>query len=153
MPKYVPVALERIGHIFNGKPEHSPANHTPINYGTKVQYTEPENSLPILDDKEIKMIQVIVSIFIYYGIEIDNTILVTLNNIATEQSKATNKASQQIAKLLNYLATHPLDVIQYHACSMILYIHSDGSYLSAPRTCSRTGGLYFLSNAPPRTPT
>ena len=31
MPKYVPASLEIIGHIFNGKPVHFPANHTPIN--------------------------------------------------------------------------------------------------------------------------
>ena len=51
MPKYIPAALERIRHIFNGKPEHPPANHTPINYGAKVQYAEPKNFLPILDNK------------------------------------------------------------------------------------------------------
>ena len=129
-------ALERIGHIFSGKPEHSPAEHTPINYGSKVQYAKPDHNSPILDGKEIKMIQVIVGIFICYGIAIDNTILVTLNDIAAEQSKATSKTTQQIVKLLNYLATHPLTIIEYHASGMALHVHSDGSYLSAPRACS-----------------
>ena len=96
MPQYVPKALKRIGHIFSGKPEHSPAAHTPINYGSKVQYAELDQNLPLLGDKEIKMIQIIVGIFIYYGIAIDNTILVTLNDIAAEQSKATSKTTQRI---------------------------------------------------------
>ena len=84
MPKYMPAALERIRHIFNGKPEHSPANHTPINYGAKVQYAKPENSLPILNIKQIKMIQVIVGVFVYYAVAIDNIISVMLNDIAAE---------------------------------------------------------------------
>ena len=32
---------------------------------------------------------------------------------------------------------------------MILHIHSNSSYLSAPRAHSRAGGLHFLSDAPP----
>ena len=32
---------------------------------------------------------------------------------------------------------------------MILYIHSDASYLSAPRAPSRIGGHYFLSDRSP----
>ena len=149
MPHYVSKALERIDHIFSENPEHSPAAHTPINYGSKVQYAEIEENLPLLRDKEIKMIQIIVGIFIYYGIAIDNTILVTLNDIAGEQSKATGKTTQQIVKLLNNLATHPLAIIEYHACGIVLYVHSDGSYLLAPRARSRAGGVHFLSNAPP----
>eukprot|EP00957_Ditylum_brightwellii_P177011 13484435-Ditylum_brightwellii.AAC.1 len=31
---------------------------------------------------------------------------------------------------------------------MVLHIHSDASYLSAPRSCSRAGGHFFLSNCP-----
>ena len=56
MTKYIPAALKRIRHIFNGKFDHSPANYTPINYGAKIQYAKPVNSLPILDDKQIQMI-------------------------------------------------------------------------------------------------
>ena len=32
---------------------------------------------------------------------------------------------------------------------MILHIHSNGSYLSAPRASSCAGGIHFLSDAPP----
>ena len=77
-------ALKRIDHIFSGKPEHSPAEHTPINYGSKVKYTKPDDNSTILDGKAIKIIQLIIGIFVYYVIAIDNTICVTLNNIAAE---------------------------------------------------------------------
>ena len=46
-----------------------------------MQYDELKENLPLLGDKEIKMIQIIVGTFIYYGIAIHNTILVTLNDI------------------------------------------------------------------------
>ena len=95
------------------------------------------------------MIQVIVGVFIYYAIAIDSTILVTLYDIAVEQLKATKKTSQQIARILNYIVTHPLAVVQYHASGMILHIHSNGSYPPAPQACSCAGGVNFLSNAPP----
>ena len=88
-----------------------------------MQYAEPENFLPILDDKQIKVIQVIVGVFIYYGIAINKTILVTLNDIAVEKSKATNKTSQQIAKLLNYIATQLLAVwyvTKYYEIVMVM---------------------------------
>ena len=48
--------------------------------------------------------------------------------------------------LLNYDATHPNAKIRYTASDMILYIHSDVSYLSEPRPCSRAGGHYFLGD-------
>ena len=39
--------------------------------------------------------------------------------------------------------------IEYHASGMVLHVHSDGSYLSAPRARSRASGVHFLSDAPP----
>ena len=48
--------------------------------------------------------------------------------------------------MLNYAATHPNAKIRYTASNMILYIHSDASYLSKPRARSRAGGHYFLSD-------
>jgi len=126
-----------------------PTVHIPINYGSKVQYAELEKNLPFLSDKEIKMVQIILGIFIYYGIAIDNTIFVATNNITAEQSKATAKTTQQIQKLLNYLTTHPLSIIEYRTSDMILRVHSDGSYLSALRAHIRASEVHFISDTTP----
>jgi hypothetical protein len=48
--------------------------------------------------------------------------------------------------MLDYLATHPDTTIRYHASDMVLYIHSDASYLSVSNARSRLGGLFFLGN-------
>ena len=88
---------------------------------------------------------------LYYGIALENTLLVFLNDISLEQSKATDNISKNITKLLNYLATHPEAVIKYHASGMQIYVHSDASYLSVSKSRSRAGGIHYLSYPPPNT--
>jgi hypothetical protein len=65
-----------------------------------------------------------------------------LNDIATEQTKATEKTQAAANQLLDYLATHP-DTIRYHKSDMILHIHSDAYYLSVSHARSRLGGLFY----------
>jgi uncharacterized coiled-coil protein SlyX len=66
----------------------------------------------------------------YYSRAVYLTVLMQLNDIATEQTKATEKMQAATNQLLDYLATHPDSTIRYHASDMILHIHSDASYLS-----------------------
>jgi hypothetical protein len=44
--------------------------------------------------------------------------------------------------------THPNAKICYRASDMILTVHSDASYLSAPPARSRAGGYFFLGSLP-----
>jgi hypothetical protein len=67
-----------------------------------------------------------------------------LNNIATEQTKVTEKTQAATNQVLDYLATHPDATIRYHSSDMILHIHSDASYLSVSHARSRLGGLFLL---------
>jgi hypothetical protein len=73
-----------------------------------------------------------------------------LNDIATEQTKATEKAQEATNQKLDYMAAHPKATIRYHASNVILHIHSDASYLSVSNARSRLGGLFFLGNKPPK---
>eukprot|EP00957_Ditylum_brightwellii_P203945 15336885-Ditylum_brightwellii.AAC.1 len=77
--------------------------------------------------------------------------LLPLNAIATQQEHPTSKTAEAITKLLNYAATHPDAILRYYASNMVLHIHSDASYLSAPQAQSRTNGHFFLSKRPPNT--
>jgi hypothetical protein len=47
---------------------------------------------------------------------------------------------------LDYAASHPDTVLTYKASDMVLSVHSDASYLSAPRARSRTGGHFYMSD-------
>ncbi len=55
---------------------------------------------------------------------------------------------EALTQLLNYCATHPDASICYHASDMVLWTHSDASYLSAPKGQSQAAGCYFLSSCP-----
>jgi hypothetical protein len=72
-----------------------------------------------------------------------------LNDIATEQTKATEKMQAATKQLLDYLSTYPDATIRYHSSDMILNIHSDASYLLVSNARSRLGGLFFLGNKSP----
>jgi hypothetical protein len=80
---------------------------------------------------------------------VDPTVLMPLNDIATEHTKATKKTQAATNQLLDYLATHPDAAIRYHASNMILHIHSDASYLSVSNARSRLGGMFFLGKKTP----
>jgi hypothetical protein len=86
---------------------------------------------------------------LYYARAVDPTVLMPLNDIATEQTKATEKTQAATNQLFDYLATHSDVTIRYRDSDMILHIHSDASYLSVSNARSRLGGLFFLGNKSP----
>ena len=75
--------------------------------------------------------------------------LVAIGDLASEQIQGTQKNLDAITQLLNYAATHPNATICYHKSDKVLHIHSDGSYLSAPKAISRSRGHFFLSSHSP----
>jgi hypothetical protein len=94
-------------------------------------------------------IQKVTGSVLYYARAVDPTVLMPLNDIATEQTKATEKTQAATDQMLDYLATHPYATIRYHASDMILHIHRDASYLSVSNARSPLGGLFFLGNKSP----
>ena len=52
----------------------------------------------------------------------------------------------KITWLLNYVASNPNATLTYVASDMCLHVHSDASYLSAPKARSRAGAHFFLRN-------
>ena len=55
----------------------------------------------------------------------------------------------EVQQLLDYLASNTNATIWYHASGMILFIHSDASYLSVTKARSRASGVFFLSDPKP----
>jgi hypothetical protein len=86
---------------------------------------------------------------LYYARAVDPAVLMPLNDIATEQTKATEKPQAATNELLDYVATHPDATSRYHASDMILHIHSDASYISVSNARSRLGGLFFCGDKSP----
>ena len=145
MPGYIKQALHEFQHKMPSWPTHSPSKYTAPIYGAKVQYAETPADEPTLPPEQIKRVQKIVGKLLYYGLAVDNTIIVILGDLAIEQTKCTKPTIKAVTHLLNYAATHTNAILRYHKSEMILHIHSDGSYLSVPKAQNRAGGYFFLS--------
>ena len=147
MPKYVDNALQRFEHELE-KAEHSPHHWIAPHYGKATQLTSPPDKSAPLSPADLKLVQQIVGVFLYYARALDNTMLVTLNAIAAAQSKGTQATLQACRRLLDYAATHSDASIRYHASDMVYKLDSDASYLCEPKAKSRAGGYHFLSTHP-----
>ena len=125
---------------------HSPAKFEPPVYGAKVQYAKQVLASYALPAQSMLFMKQVAGAFLYYDRALDNTILVTINNISHEQSSATTSNMAVVNHFFDYAATHSIAKLRYHRSNMILHAHSDGSYLSVLKSRSHVGGYFFLSN-------
>ena len=146
MPGYVTADLLCFCHQLKNNEQSSPHHHVSQTYGAKVQFSELEDDTPLLPEEHIKFIQQVVGIFLYYAIAIDNTVLVALSNIG---SRATSKTMDEVQQILDCLASNTNATIRFHASGIILFIHSDASYMSVTKTRIRASGVCFLSYPKP----
>jgi hypothetical protein len=146
MPGYVSNVLIKFKHDASKHPQHTLSRYvTPI-CGAKNQYATKDEAPP-LTAKQCLNIQKVTKSVLYYARAVDPIVLMPLNDIATEQTKATEKTQSVTNQLLDYLAIHPDATIRYHASKMILHIHSDASYLSVSNARSR---LFFCGDKSPQ---
>jgi hypothetical protein len=129
MPGYVSNVLSKFQHNSPKHTQHTPSRYVTPVYGTNTQYAMKDETPP-LTAQQCLTIQKVTESILYYARAVDPTVVMPLNDIAMEQTKATEKTQAATNQLLNYLATHPDATIRYHASDMILHIHSDASYLS-----------------------
>jgi hypothetical protein len=97
-------------------------------YGEKTQYATQDETTPPTA-KQCLDIQKVTGSALYYARAVDATVLMPLNDIATEQTKSTEKTQAATNQMLDYLATCLDTTIRYHASDMMLHIHSNASYL------------------------
>ena len=148
MPNYVEKALQRFNHQKPSKPQLSPFAWSTPKYGAKTQFAPlPDPSKPLPAD-QIKRLQQIIGVFLYYARAVDSTMLVALGTLAAAQTKATENTNIAVTQFLDYAASFPSAIVRYKASPMILHIHSDASYLSESQARSRAGGIFFLSTIP-----
>jgi hypothetical protein len=128
--------LEQVSMRPPKHPQHTPSRYITSVYGAKTQYTTRDETPPLTAQQCIT-IQKVTGSVLYYARAVDSTVLMPLNDIATEQTKATEKTQAATHQMLDYLAAHPDATIRYHASGMVLHIHSDASYLSVSNARSR----------------
>ena len=147
MPGYIDNLLHK--YQYQPKvPQHAPHPYRKPQYGTRIQEATPEDTTTPVPPEIKTKIQQIIGSLLYYGRAVDNTILVALNAIASQQANATKATLSKVHQLLDYVATHPNATLVYTPSQMFLKIHSDASYLSEPKAKSRFAGHYYLGNQP-----
>ena len=146
MSNYIQKALTKFAHPLPTKHQAQPHEWIPPTYGQKIQYSHEPAPSPLLSTKETTRIQEIVGTLLYYARAVDPTMLPAINDIGSQQSKPTATTARHLCQLLDYAASNPNATIQFKASGMVLHIHSDGSYLSAPLSRSRAAGHFFLVN-------
>ena len=146
MPGYVEKALLRFTHQAPDKLEHAPHPWIAPVYGASIQYAEPADTSPALTKTGITKLQQIIGTFFFYGRAVDNTMLVSLGSLAAAQTQGTEKTMEATRQLLDYAASHPDAAVRFHKSDMVLYCHSDASYLSERNARSRVAGFFYLGN-------
>ena len=129
MDGYMLDIRKKYGHPTPKKPQYSPHKHRTINYGAKQHMVQPEDTIPSLDDKEIKRVQGIVGSLLYVGRALNNKLIVSLSAIGSQKAASTVETSEAIEQLLNYVATYPDNGIIFLASDMILAAHADAGFL------------------------
>ena len=92
------------------------------NIWKKVQYALPPETLSVLDKKGTKKVQSITGTFQYYMKGIDPTIIVAVNDLASQQSEPTQETVKKCNRIIDYEHTYPNATIRYHASEMCLHI-------------------------------
>jgi hypothetical protein len=148
MPNYVMKQLTHYAHPAPDRPQHCPFPPNPIMYGKDTQAPTHTDDSPLLDDAGKKCTQQVLGSILYYARASNLTILMALSDITTQQTTPTENTKKQVSQSLEYMWIH-LDVkICYRASNMILIVHSNASYLSAPCARSHAGGYFFLGSLP-----
>jgi hypothetical protein len=88
MPCYITNVLKKIQHDTPKHPQQTPSKYVIPIYGTKTQYATRDET-PLLSAKQCTNILNITGSVLYYAREVDPMVIMPLNDIPTEQTKAT----------------------------------------------------------------
>jgi hypothetical protein len=95
MPSYVSNFLSKFQHDAPKHPQQTPSRYVTPVYGAKTQYeTKDKTPPPPSTAHQCLTIQKVTGSVLYYARVVDPTVLLPLNDIATEQTKATEKRKQ-----------------------------------------------------------
>ena len=94
MNGYMSKLRQRFNHKIPKVPQHSSYKAPKKVYGATAQNTIVPDGTAKLDDEQIKLIQKVIEMCLYYGSAVDDTILPTLSAIASEQLNGTKRTME-----------------------------------------------------------
>jgi hypothetical protein len=99
-----------------------------------------------LSPKYVNRLHKLGGALIYYACAVEPMLIMSVNVLASEKTRAAAATADKIIKLLNYCTTHPEATLRYHASDMILKIHSDAPYISEREAHSRAGDFFYMGS-------
>ena len=148
MPGYVAKQCKKYKHDKLTRQQNTPLQPAARTYGADTHKPTLADESPKLPPEKHRFVQQVVGSFLYYGRTLDPLILHALSVLASEQANAMENTLKRVHQFLDYMTWHPNATICYYSSDMVLNVHSDASYLTAPRSQSRAGGHYFLGSIP-----
>jgi hypothetical protein len=121
MMGYINAALNKYQHPAPTIPEHALHKWNPPVYGAKAQYVEDASNGPALSAKDVTKLQQLTGTLLYHARAVDPTLIIPINVLASEQTKATADTADKVIRLLNYCNTHPETQLRYHASDIIFH--------------------------------
>jgi hypothetical protein len=102
-------------------------------YSAAIQYAPAPDTTAALDAKDTKHVQEVLGMLLFYARAVDSTLLPAIGTLASQQAHGTKATLEALTQLLNYCAMHPDAKVHFIASDMVLHVHSNASYLSAPK--------------------
>jgi hypothetical protein len=106
MHGYVPNVLNKFQHDSPKHPQHTPSRYVTPVYGAKTMCATKDETRPLTAQRCLT-IQKVTGSILYYARAVDPNVLMPLDDIATEQTKTTEKTQAATNQMLDYLSTHP----------------------------------------------
>ena len=123
MPGYIEQLLLKFKH---GNPSTiliSPYRASPKIYGKGAHAPIPADTTQKNCKGRINIIQKVAGGVLYQARNVNNTVLVALSVIASEQTISSEATKGRVLQLLDYLASKPSVTVRFHASDMVLNVH------------------------------
>jgi hypothetical protein len=107
MTRYIKAALHTYQHPAPTLTEDAPHQWNAPVYGAKAQYVEDTQDRPALSPKDVTSLQQLGGTLLYNARAVYPPLIMPVNVLASEQTRATAATADKIIKLLNYCTLHP----------------------------------------------
>jgi hypothetical protein len=97
---YIKAALHKLQYSTPTSPENAPHTWNPSVYGYKNQYIEAQEDIP-LPQKDVTRIKQLAGTPLHRTTEVDPTLILPVNVLASEQTQATTATADKVIKLLD----------------------------------------------------
>jgi hypothetical protein len=90
-------------------------------------------------------IQEVCGVFLFLARGVNSGLLPSLSALVSQQANSMEQTMGLCKQFLDSMASQDNAILTYKASDMVLAVHSNTSYLSKPKACSRVGGHMLMA--------